>query len=92
MQTYECYFENGRFVPAFDVSIPEGSRAIVTIPERPRMDVDLRLKAFLARIGKAIFHSEEELPREFDSVKSWQETTPRELEPLSAAQIFILFR
>ena len=35
MQAYKAYFECDRFIPLVDVEIPEGSRAIVMVLNKP---------------------------------------------------------
>jgi predicted DNA-binding antitoxin AbrB/MazE fold protein len=69
MQACQAYYERGHFIPLSKLTIPEGSRAIITIMEESPNDVSQRQKAALARFREAVRNSEP-LPPEFDEIMS----------------------
>lgn len=75
MEAYQGYFENGRFIPFDEVSIPERKRAIVTILDEPieeETKAEKQRKAFETFI-KEIKACDEEIPEHFERVNFTRE-------------------
>ena len=67
MQAYEAYYSRGRFVPLGIGKLPEGTRAIVTVPsEAPQ--IKERLKEFDALVADIRAAAGEDMP-EIERVK-----------------------
>ena len=76
MNTYEGYFENGRFVPVNLVPaiIPERRRAFITILDEPaRNDEATKRLAALDAFFQAIDASDEKIPEAFERVNFLRE-------------------
>ena len=63
MQAYEAYYNNGKFVPLGLGKLPEGTKAIITIPkETSQKNIEQRLKEFDELVEAIKAAADEEMP------------------------------
>jgi hypothetical protein len=79
MEAYQGYFENGRFVPEDNISIPGRRRVIMTVLDEPTPKDTLgKQHRAVSRFIKEMKTCEESLGAEFDAVVSKRMNLTRE--------------
>lgn len=85
MEAYQGYAENGRIIPVFEQSIPNGRWAIITVlDESPSSEnTPQRQKKALLTREKALNKCSEALPPEFDEILAQRANLTRKIEVFS---------
>jgi hypothetical protein len=80
MQAYQGYAENGKIIPLGNPSIPDGSKAIITVFDEPEPELNAQrqlqaFERFLRRMKET-----GPLPPEFDEALSRRVNITREID------------
>jgi hypothetical protein len=81
MQAYQGYFENGRFITADTVKIPERRRIILTVLDEPVEDsIVIKQRKAIKRFINDVCACEEPLSPVFDEIVSQRADLSREVD------------